>query len=504
MGGDGWGFSNSPQMGTFRTLKERGREAGLIATRTESTDCELVAAVRGGDDAAFEELYARYRSRIGSYVRGMVRDEGRAEDVTQEAFFSALRRLRETDSEIAFKPWIYRIARNQAIDHHRRTSRAEEISMDAERGLRPSDHTRLVDGAAPDRAFVAKERLDHLCGAFDELSDIQSRVIVMREFEGRSYREIAAELDLTRPAVESALFRARRRLESEYEELSEGRRCAGMRATIARLAEGAGGKGDEGRLARHARRCSLCRRRARELGVEPLTTLERVRSKVAALLPLPWGAQGGGSFAGMLSERAAALAAIAAIGAGGAAVGVEKIGGGSDRPAGRDEAKPAEERRVLPTPNGRPSSSARPPSRSERKPEGTSRRERSRRAAPTTPAERLGRRTTPAAPAPGRSATPAEPSSGAAPSQPSPTRAPSTPKLPKLPTQVVPETVDRLPLPDVSVPEVQVPPVQLPAPPPNAPGADAVNGVNEAVEGVRGGVNGALDGVRGTVQGALP
>ena len=152
--------------------------------------------------------------------------------------------------------------------------------MDADFGLRPSDHVRLVDAVDPDRALIARERLDHLCGAFDELSDVQARVIVMRELEGRSYREIAEQLDITRPAVESALFRARRRLESEYAQLSEGRRCAGMRTTIARLAEGVGTSSDEGRLARHARRCSLCRRRARELGVEPLSTLARVRSNL--------------------------------------------------------------------------------------------------------------------------------------------------------------------------------------------------------------------------------
>ncbi len=322
----------------------------MIATRIESTDRDLVAAVRKGDDAAFEELYSRYRPRITSYVRGMVRDEGRAEDIAQEAFMSALRRLRETDSEIAFKPWIYQIARNKAIDHHRRSSRAEEISMDAEHGLRASDHARLVDAGAPDRALVAKESLEHLCGAFEELSDLQSRVIVMRELEGRSYREIAEQLDTTRPAVEGALFRGRRRLESEYSEISEGRRCDGMRTTIARLAEGAGGKADEGRLARHARHCSLCRRRARELGVEPLSTLARVRSKIAAMLPLPWGLQGGGGpFAGMLGERAAAMAAIAAIGAGGAAIGVEKIGA-SERPAGHDRVERSVERAAFPVP----------------------------------------------------------------------------------------------------------------------------------------------------------
>ena len=482
----------------------------MIATRTESTDGELVAAVRRGDDAAFEALYARYRPRISSYVRGMVRDEGRAEDVTQEAFFSALRRLRETQTEIAFKPWIYRIARNQAIDHHRRTSRAEEISMDAERGLRPSDHTRLVDGAAPDSALVAKERLDHLCGAFDELPDVQSRVLVMRELEGRSYREIAEELELTRPAVESALFRARRRLETEYEELSEGRRCAGMGTTIARLAEGIGSKADEARLARHAHRCSICRCRARELGVEPLSRLARARAKVAALLPLPWGAQGGGPIGGLLSERAAALAAIAVIGAGGAAVGVEKIGGGSDRPAADGPAAPAQERRGDP----RPERGLRPvepgAGRSQPRSGAGEGRNRSRGAARTAPGERLSRPGSRAAPTPGQSSGSAQDRG----SQPSSGPGSSGPKLPQ-PTRVVDDTVDRLPLPEVRVPQVQVPPVQLPAPPPEAPGADAVNGVNGAVEGVRegvngalggvtGGANGALDEVTGTLQGALP
>ena len=89
--------------------------------------------------------------------------------------------------------------------------------MDADDGLRASDRTRLVglDGS-PDAALVTKERIDHLQGAFDELSDVHTRVLVMRELEGMSYREIGQKLDLTRPAVESALFRARRRLESEY------------------------------------------------------------------------------------------------------------------------------------------------------------------------------------------------------------------------------------------------------------------------------------------------
>jgi RNA polymerase sigma factor (sigma-70 family) len=315
----------------------------LIATAgCDAADAELVAAVRGGDDSAFEELYRRYQPRISRFVCGMLHDASGCEDIAQEAFVSALRRMRATDAEINFKPWIYQIARNAAIDSYRKGNHAVEVSMDADDGLRASDRHRLVglDGS-PDAALVTKERLDHLRGAFDELSEVHTRVLVMRELEGMSYREIGQRLDLTRPAVESALFRARRRLESEYAELSEGRRCEAMAATIARIAEGAQRGAEEQRLARHARRCHSCRRRARELGIEPLSALGALRQKAAALLPLPWllrrsggdgsgltGFFGTGAGAAPLAERAAALVAVAALaGAGGAALGTGALRG---------------------------------------------------------------------------------------------------------------------------------------------------------------------------------
>jgi RNA polymerase sigma factor (sigma-70 family) len=325
----------------------------LIATAgTEVDDHALVQAVRDGDDTAFEELYQRYFPRICSFVCSMLHDSARCEDVAQEAFLSALRRMRDTDAEINFKPWIYQIARNAAIDSYRRNSHAVEVSMDADDGLRASDRTRLVGfEGGPDSALVTKERLTHLQGAFDELSDVHTRVLVMRELEGMSYREIGKRLDLTRPAVESALFRARRRLENEYTELSEGRRCEAMRQTMMRMAAGTHKGSEEHRLARHARRCHDCRRRAREMGIEPLTTLGTLRQKAAALLPIPWlfrrSGDGGtitglfstGANAAPLAERAAALvAAVALVGAGGAALGGGALRGdrataGENRPA---------------------------------------------------------------------------------------------------------------------------------------------------------------------------
>jgi RNA polymerase sigma factor (sigma-70 family) len=177
------------------------------------SDQRLVAAVRQGDDRAFELLYHRYQRRIHAYVFGMVKDHGRAEDVTQEIFVSALRRMRETEQPLAFKPWLYQIARNGCIDAFRRSKRAEELSYDADGGLSPADHSKLVGtGPTPDAAVASKQQLENLCGAFGGLSETHHEILVLRELEGLSYAEIGRRMGMTRPAVESTLFRARRRL----------------------------------------------------------------------------------------------------------------------------------------------------------------------------------------------------------------------------------------------------------------------------------------------------
>ena len=124
------------------------RRPSMSLSRTPRTDHKLVAAVRRGDDRAFEALYERYHRRIHAYVFGMVKDHGRAEDVTQEVFVSALRRMRDTERPIAFKPWIYEIAKNACIDQFRRSKRAEEVSFDADDGLAPADH---AGSSAPTR-----------------------------------------------------------------------------------------------------------------------------------------------------------------------------------------------------------------------------------------------------------------------------------------------------------------------------------------------------------------
>ena len=246
-----------------------------------------MAAVRAGDDHAFEQLYHRYQRRIGAYIYGMVHDHGRAEDITQDVFMSALRRMRATETPIAFKPWVYEIAKNACIDAFRRSKRAEEISYDADDG---GERLHLVSkGPTPEAAVDTRMSLDHLRGAFGGLSEAHHQILVMRELEGLSYRQIGEQLGMSRPSVESTLFRARRRLSEEYEELVSGERCRRIQGIIAGATGGRAGTRDERKMARHVSYCQPCRRAAFAAGfdVDALTPKRTAREKIAALLPLP-------------------------------------------------------------------------------------------------------------------------------------------------------------------------------------------------------------------------
>jgi RNA polymerase sigma factor (sigma-70 family) len=306
-------------------------------------DGALVAAVRRGDERAFEALYARYQRRISAYVFGMVKDHGRAEDITQDVFISALRRMRETERPIVFKPWIYEIAKNACIDQFRRTRRTEEVSFDGAEGLGSADQGRLIASQpTPDAAVNAKQQLDHLCGAFGGLSESHHEILVLRELEGLSYREIGERMGLSRPGVESTLFRARRRLTEEYDELVSGQRCLRIQGIIAGAAEAAGtipGARDSKRLARHIAHCQPCRRQAVLAGVDttalPRPVRRRIAEKVAGLLPFPaflrprW--MGGSHMAGPASDPAVAgwstvAAAAATVVLAGGGVGIATHG----------------------------------------------------------------------------------------------------------------------------------------------------------------------------------
>jgi RNA polymerase sigma factor (sigma-70 family) len=317
----------------------------LVAGPSESTDSEFVVAAREGSDIAFEALFRRYRDRITAYVRSIVHDHARAEDIVQDVFMSALRSLRSSDREIAFKAWIYEIAKNACIDHLRKAKRASEVSIDSD-DFSPVDEGRMSVGvASSDAAYSAREDLDALRMAFNDLPDAQREVLVSRELEGLSYDRISHRTGLSRSAVESMLFRARRTLKDGFDDISTGERCQRMQTVMVHLTVGHIGLRQERRLLRHLDDCGACRREAIALGLDDLvlrapSRANSVLSRVAGVLPLPaflrrrWfdssslvgsAGQSGAAEGASLAGKAAVVLAVAAIAGGGAGV-VHKTG----------------------------------------------------------------------------------------------------------------------------------------------------------------------------------
>lgn len=162
----------------------------------------MAAPLRGLQlEREFERLYRRHRSDVYRAVLRDVRDADEAEDVTQIAFLDAYRALQRGDEPIRPRAWLLTIAQNAARRRYRiRAAGPREVELQAE----------LL--AAPDESGPSAVEIRQ---AFEGLTPGQRKALVLREIAGRSYAEIAVALDLTVPAVETLLFRARRALRLE-------------------------------------------------------------------------------------------------------------------------------------------------------------------------------------------------------------------------------------------------------------------------------------------------
>ncbi len=176
-------------------------------------DAELVARARQGDATAFAELVGRYEERIVRLVRGMV-PESDTEDVTQEAFLKAYRKLHLFDGRSSFYTWIYRLAANTAMDWRKKERRRRHGSLpetpEGEDAV-PSTET------GPAQRAVQRELGERIDRAIAALPPKHHEILVMREIEGLTYEQIAARLGTSKGTVESRLFRAREKLRVELE-----------------------------------------------------------------------------------------------------------------------------------------------------------------------------------------------------------------------------------------------------------------------------------------------
>jgi len=174
----------------------------ILAEETALIDC-----IVSGQSSQFEILVGNYQQRIYATLLGMLGSPQDAEDVTQETFITAFRKLDQFERRSSFYTWLYRIAFNAAIDLQRRKKRAKNQFV----GSNNVDITQAADLHAESAASVmlAKETVNQVQLALSRLDEERRNIIVLRDLQGVDYAEIASMLDIPIGTVRSRLHRAR-------------------------------------------------------------------------------------------------------------------------------------------------------------------------------------------------------------------------------------------------------------------------------------------------------
>lgn len=200
---------NSEVPGPSNPVDEYAAEAAQVA--------DWVVRAQAGDQAAFGELVRHFHSRVFGVVVRMVRQNEDAREVAQTTWVKAWQRLDSYKREAKFFTWMYRIAVNTAMDHLRKVSRQREVPLEDEEGreARPAPEWSGSLVARPDQAAEQDDVRRAFREALDGLSPEHRAALVMREVEGRTYREIAELQGCRTGTVMSRLFYARRAIQDK-------------------------------------------------------------------------------------------------------------------------------------------------------------------------------------------------------------------------------------------------------------------------------------------------
>jgi RNA polymerase sigma-70 factor, ECF subfamily len=174
----------------------------------------LIAAACGGDRAALNRLLADARPRLVAVAMRIVRDRDDAEDVVQEALLKACRSLTRFEGRSAFSTWLHRIVVNAGLDRLRRHQARHERPLDDDLARVDGDAD-LVDEQTPERLVSRRETGAAVRGALARLSPSHREVLVLREFDGESYSDLARLARCPVGTVMSRLHHARHRLADE-------------------------------------------------------------------------------------------------------------------------------------------------------------------------------------------------------------------------------------------------------------------------------------------------
>lgn len=186
------------------------KRSGKPARREIQRDAVLVAAAQRGDMEAFAALVRTHSARVFRLAHRLTQQRQDAEDVVQETFLRAYRRLPQFGGDASFDTWLHRIAVNCACDLLRTRQRGPVAYFEEE----PAEQLGSLESAAasPERAAVAAEAQRRVNAALCDLTSRERTAFLLRHVEAMPIEEISQALGLSQGAAKQAVFRAVRKL----------------------------------------------------------------------------------------------------------------------------------------------------------------------------------------------------------------------------------------------------------------------------------------------------
>lgn len=178
-----------------------------IQQQLELGDAEVIARVLAGESALYEIIMRRYNERLYRVARAILRDDGEAEDVMQDAYVRAYKSLAQFEGRSAFATWLTRIAVNEALQRRKQRLRTE--SIDVRNGVEDHIMELAALGDSPEQNYGRQEITGILEQAIAALPEQYRVVYMLREVEEMSTEETAESLELSEENVRIRLHRAR-------------------------------------------------------------------------------------------------------------------------------------------------------------------------------------------------------------------------------------------------------------------------------------------------------
>ena len=181
------------------------------------SDEVLMERFKSGDERAFCVIFDRYTRRLVNFAYRFLHSQRAAEDIAQEVFLRVYKQKELYDDRRPFRPWFYSIASHLVSDHLRTHKRHPEMSLDgqpshSEESRSLHDMLPAPSRLNPDEVLVTAELCQKVRLVLEALPEKQRLAVSLARFEELPYKEIAQALDISIPAVESLLFRARQTL----------------------------------------------------------------------------------------------------------------------------------------------------------------------------------------------------------------------------------------------------------------------------------------------------